>query len=186
MPSGFWLVKNPPANAGDSGSIPGSGWSPGGGNGNPLQYSYQEKISWIEEPESENVVTQSCLTPWNPMDCSLPGCSVHVISQPTTLEWVAISFSKESSWPRDQTWVSLIAGRCSTIWATREALTVHEVTKSQTWFSMSTSTSAEKKPNAWLTKISPVVLYLPLLPTSLSPPTGLRNILIRILSATSC
>ena len=35
-----WLsVKNPPANAGDVGSIPGSGRSPGEGNGNPLQYS---------------------------------------------------------------------------------------------------------------------------------------------------
>ena len=33
------LVKNPPANAGDVGSIPGSERSPGGGNGNPLQYS---------------------------------------------------------------------------------------------------------------------------------------------------
>ena len=33
------VVKNPPANAGDMGSIPGSGISPGGGNGNPLQYS---------------------------------------------------------------------------------------------------------------------------------------------------
>ena len=32
-------VKNPPANAGDAGSIPGSGRSPGEGNGNPLQYS---------------------------------------------------------------------------------------------------------------------------------------------------
>ena len=39
------VVKNPPANAGDTrdtGSIPGSGRSPGGGNGNPLQYSYLE------------------------------------------------------------------------------------------------------------------------------------------------
>ena len=33
------VVKNPPANAGDLGSIPGLGKSPGGGNGNPLQYS---------------------------------------------------------------------------------------------------------------------------------------------------
>ena len=33
------MAKNPPANAGDVGSIPGSGRSPGGGNGNPLQYS---------------------------------------------------------------------------------------------------------------------------------------------------
>ena len=33
------VVKNPPANAGDVGSVPGLGRSPGGGNGNPLQYS---------------------------------------------------------------------------------------------------------------------------------------------------
>ena len=37
------VVKNPPANAGDSGSIPGSGRYPGGGRGHPLQYSCLEK-----------------------------------------------------------------------------------------------------------------------------------------------
>ena len=36
------MVKNPPANAGDTGSIPGLGRSPGEGNGNPLQYSCRE------------------------------------------------------------------------------------------------------------------------------------------------
>ena len=36
------MVKNPPANTGDGDSIPGSGRSPGGGNGNPLQYSCLE------------------------------------------------------------------------------------------------------------------------------------------------
>ena len=36
------VEKNPPANAGDMGSIPGPGRSPGEGNGNPLQYSCQE------------------------------------------------------------------------------------------------------------------------------------------------
>ena len=36
------MVKNPPADAGDIGSIPGSGRSPGAGNGNPLQYSRLE------------------------------------------------------------------------------------------------------------------------------------------------
>ena len=35
-------VKNPPANAGDEGSVPGLGRSSGGGNGNPLQYAYLE------------------------------------------------------------------------------------------------------------------------------------------------
>ena len=38
------------------------------------------------------------------------------------LEWIAISYSRGSSWPRDQTWVSCIAGRFFTIWATSEAL----------------------------------------------------------------
>ena len=39
------MVKNPPANAGDSGSIPGSGRSPGEENGNPRQYSCLEKFT---------------------------------------------------------------------------------------------------------------------------------------------
>ena len=43
------LVKNLPANAGDPGSIPGSGRSPGEGNGHPLQYSCLD-IPWTEEP----------------------------------------------------------------------------------------------------------------------------------------
>ena len=55
------------------------------------------------------------------MDCSLPGSSVHGIFQARVLEWVAISFSRGPSWPRNWTWVSHIAGRRFTIWATREA-----------------------------------------------------------------
>ena len=49
-------------------------------------------------------VAQSCLTLCDPMDCSLPGSSVHGIFQARVLEWVAISFSRGSSWPRDQSW----------------------------------------------------------------------------------
>ena len=52
---------------------------------------------------------QSCLTLCALTDYSLPGSSVHGILQTRILEWVAISFSKGSSQPRDQTWVSLIA-----------------------------------------------------------------------------
>ena len=63
-----------------------------------------------------------CPTLCNPMDCSLPGSSVHGIFQARVLEWVAISFSRGSSRHRDQTPVSLIAGRRFTVWATREAL----------------------------------------------------------------
>ena len=55
------------------------------------------------------------------MDCSLPGSSVHGILQTRILEWVAVPFSKGSSQPRDWTWVSCIAGRLFTIWASREA-----------------------------------------------------------------
>ena len=69
--------------------------------------------------ESESEVAQSCLTLCYLMDCSLPGSSVHRIFQARVLNWVAISFSRGSSRPRDQTWVSLIVGRRFTVWATR-------------------------------------------------------------------
>ena len=49
---------------------------------------------------------QSCLTLWDPMDCSLPGSSVHGIFQAIVLEQIAISFSSGSSQPRDRTQVS--------------------------------------------------------------------------------
>ena len=50
---------------------------------------------------------QSCLC--DPMDCSLPGSSVHGISQTRILEWVAISFSGGSSWPRDPISISCVS-----------------------------------------------------------------------------
>ena len=56
-----------------------------------------------------------------PLDCSLPGSSVHGILQARILEWVAIFFSRISSQPRDRTWVFYIAGRFFIFWATREA-----------------------------------------------------------------
>ena len=46
-------------------------------------------------------VTQSCMTPCDLMDCSPPDSSVHGILQARILEWVAISFSRGSSWPED-------------------------------------------------------------------------------------
>ena len=57
------------------------------------------------------LVTQSCPTLLYPMDCSPPGSSVHGISQVRILEWVAISFSRGSSRPRDQTQISCITDR---------------------------------------------------------------------------
>ena len=67
------------------------------------------------------LVAQLCPTLCDPMDCSLPGSSVHGILQGRILEWIAISFSRGSSQSRDRTQVSCIAGRFFTIWATREA-----------------------------------------------------------------
>ena len=68
---------------------------------------------------------QSCPTLRNPIDGSSPGFPVPRILQARTLEWVAISFSRGSSWPRDQTWVSCLVGRSFTIWVTRKAPKYH-------------------------------------------------------------
>ena len=54
---------------------------------------------------------QLCLTLSNPMDCSLPGSSVHGVFTARILEWVAMLSSRGSSWPRDQTWVFCIVAR---------------------------------------------------------------------------
>ena len=70
------------------------------------------------------LVTQSCPILCDPMDCRLPGSSVHGFLQVRILEWVAIPFSRGSSQPKNRTQVSCIAGRFFTIWATREALWV--------------------------------------------------------------
>ena len=106
------------------------------------------KIPWMEEPgvlqsmgskrvgldwatslsllqcmkvKSESQVAQLCPTLCNPMDCSTPGSSIHGILYAKMLDWVAIPFSSRSSWLRDWTHVSSIAGRFFTIRATREA-----------------------------------------------------------------
>ena len=73
---------------------------------------YQEK--------KESEVAQSCPNLCDPMDCSLPGSSVHGIFQARVLEWFATSFSSGSSRARDQTQVSHIVDRHFTVWATRE------------------------------------------------------------------
>ena len=65
-----------------------------------LGFSRQEHWSGLpfpspmHESENESEVAQSCLTPRDPMNCSLPGSSVHGICQARVLEWVAIAFSK--------------------------------------------------------------------------------------------
>ena len=67
------------------------------------------------------LITQSCPTHCDPIDCSPPGSSVHGILQARILEWVASPFSRGSFRPRYQNQVSHIADRVFAIWATREA-----------------------------------------------------------------
>ena len=67
------------------------------------------------------LVAQSYTTVCNPMSFNLPVSSVHGIPQARILEWIAVSLSRGSFWPRDWTWISWIADRFCTMWATREA-----------------------------------------------------------------
>ena len=70
--------------------------------------------------ESESEVTQPCPTLFDSVDCSLLGFSVHGIFQARVAEWVAISFFRGPSWPRDRTQVSHIADRRFILWTTRK------------------------------------------------------------------
>ena len=86
----------------------------------PKEKQYQRMFKW-------NEVAQSCLTLCGPMDCNLPGYSVHGIFQAIVLEWIAIFFSSRSSWPRDRTQFSCTVDRRSTFWATRELSNYHTI-----------------------------------------------------------
>jgi len=71
---------------------------------------------WFQSPKCECccLVSKLCLTLCNLMECSLPGPSVHGISQARILDWVAISFSRGSSWLRD--WTYVFCGSCTGRW----------------------------------------------------------------------
>ena len=65
--------------------------------------------------KSESEVAKSCPTLCDPMDCHLPGSSVHGIFQARVLEWGAIYSARGSSRPRDPIWDSRIVGRRFTV-----------------------------------------------------------------------
>ena len=85
----------------------------------PEPHNYWSLCSRAHEPQL--LSPPVCPTLCDPMDCSLTGSSVHGILQARILEWVARILSELpllwSSWPRDWTQVSGIAGRFFTIWA---------------------------------------------------------------------
>jgi len=105
-------------------------WSTGEGNGKPLQYSCLENP--MNSMKSESEVAQSCLILCDPMDCSLLGCSVHGNFQAIILEWIAISFSRGSSLPKDWTQVSHTVDRRLTVRASREVHEQYERQKDKT------------------------------------------------------
>ena len=119
--------KNLPANAGDMRcrfdpcvrKIP---WSQ---KWQPTLVFLPGESPWTEEPSGlQSIGLQRIRHDWTDlacMDCSLPGPSVLGILLAKILEWVAITFSRGSSQPKDQTWVSCIAGRFFTVWATKES-----------------------------------------------------------------
>ena len=80
-----------------------------------------------EDPLEKEMVTHSrclvaklCLDLCSPKDCSLPGSSVHEIFQARILEWVAISFSRRSSKPRDQTHIFCVGKGVIYCWTNME------------------------------------------------------------------
>ena len=73
------------------------------------------------QPNTAGLVAQWCPILCKPLDCSLPGSFVHGIFQARIQKWVAIRSSRGSSWLKDRTCVSCIAGRFFTHWAIAEA-----------------------------------------------------------------
>ena len=72
------------------------------------------------EVKMKDLAAHSHPTLCGPVDCSPPGSSVHGILQARIAEWVAMTFSRGSPWPRNWTGVFYIAGRLFTVWATGE------------------------------------------------------------------
>ena len=142
FPSGS-AGKESACNVGDLSLIPGLGRAPAEGKGYPLQYSGLENSTdciahGISKSQTRLGDFQKKIV-LRPNKDYLSKTCVWLFATPRTvayqaplsmefsrqeLEWVAISFSRGSSWPRDRTWVSRIAGRRFTIWATRESLKV--------------------------------------------------------------
>ena len=88
----------------------------------------QSRKQWVKLPFAITAFVcvhvkslHSCLTLWDPMDCSPPGSSVHGILQARMLEWIAMPSSRGSHRPGHWTQLSHIEGEFFTIWATREA-----------------------------------------------------------------
>ena len=116
------------------------------------------------------LVAQSCLILCDFKNCSLQGSSVHRILQARTLAWVAISFSRGTSWLKDQTRVSCISGRFFSTWVTREASTDERLILLYCW---NEQTGAQQcpTPTVWLVlkTVDPNTLCTSASPSPLPP-----------------
>ena len=92
----------------------------------------------------QSEVAQLCPTLSDPMDCSLPGSSVHAVFQARILEWVAISFYRGFSGPKDQTRVSHTASRLFTICKSKTKLTVIRMAIIKKWRGFSSSSAGKE------------------------------------------
>ena len=101
---------------------------------------------------SHSFVADSLATPWT---IAQPGSSVHGILQARTLEWVAISFSKGCSWPRDQSGACCIAGRFFTIWTTHQGSSGTWV-QSLVWEDPTCCTATKSVHNYWASTLETV------------------------------
>ena len=104
----------------------------------PLSLGFPSRECWsglpfpspgdLPDPVTNKVlVSQSCLTPCELMDCSQPGSSVHEIFQSRILKWVAIPFSRGLSQLRNRSRISRIAGLFFTVRATMEAYVTNKM-----------------------------------------------------------
>ena len=74
-----------------------------------LKFSSKHVEKMRKKKKVKLLVAEPCPALCNRLDCGPPGSYIHGILQVTILEWVAISFSRGSSWPRDQTLIPCIA-----------------------------------------------------------------------------
>ena len=120
-----------------------------------MQYSWFTMLLLSAVRQSESVihilcsVAQSCpiLCFW--MNCSPPDSSVHEVFQARSLEWVAISSSRGSSWSKDWTCVSCIGRQIFYHWASWEVLVIHILTSFKDSFPIYISLTWLTLPGAW-------------------------------------
>ena len=123
------------------------------------------KIDNILHKETQCMPAQSCLILCNPTDCSPPDSSIHKILQARTLVWVAISYSRGSSWLRDWTCISCIAGRFFTTEPPGRSIPKTKTNTSSIAWSQntnSTNNNKKKKSKKKIVRISESAIFLTL------------------------